>query len=77
MSKFKVGDIVKKRQYSGFITREGIYKISDDHFSPWCLEDCGDEDCVEWNTLWEVDENGKETGAIACHVSECCMEEIK
>jgi hypothetical protein len=72
--RFEVGDTVIKAENAGFIGGKGLYQIIDDGFDYWspCLY-CGDEECREWNTLWEVNELGQPTGAVACHVPECMM----
>ena len=70
----KAGDIVRRREMSGFIVDAGgLWQICDDGSESWCPTDCGDPDCEEWATLWEVNANGTPTGRVACHVCDCEM----
>lgn len=70
----KAGDIVRKAPNAGFLGETGgLWQIQPED-DPWsCVLECGDPECSEWATLWEVDAAGKPTGKVACHVSECEM----
>jgi hypothetical protein len=71
------GDIVKKIAGAGFVGVASLVKIvpeDDDDWSP-CLLDCGDVECREWNTVHECDAAGTLLGGVACHVSECQMDD--
>lgn len=73
----KVGDIVRKKPNAGFLGEPGgLWRIADDGCEPWCVLECGDDECVEWFTLHEVDADGRPTGRVACHVSECEMLDV-
>ncbi len=39
---------------------------------PPCFLECGDDECVEWTTLW-TEEDGDKGRHMLCHVSECRM----
>lgn len=81
----KAGDIVTKRANAGFIGATGLsWQIqgnpeatpeSEVNGMAWCPMKCGDDDCFEWFTLWEIDSSGMPTGRVACHVCECEMGE--
>jgi hypothetical protein len=75
----KAGEIVYKQPMAGFVG-EGSYAIihPEDEQSYgvyYCMLDCGDPDCREWLTLFECDREGTLLGGVACHVSECEMED--
>ena len=67
------GDIVRLTGRAGFGGAPGLWRIMPDGFIPWCPGGGGDPECREWVTLWEVDADGIETGAVAYHVNECEM----
>jgi|GEM_PF-5445493 hypothetical protein len=69
------GDLVRLTGRAGFGGGPGLWRIAPDGFIDWCPLDCTDPECVEWFTLWEVDADGRETGRVAYHVSECEMED--
>ncbi len=74
----KPGDIVGKKPYAGFIGIACVVRIEpemDGYESPcWGLNGCTDPKCVEWSNC-EVIVNGEVVG-MACHVSECEMEDL-
>lgn len=69
------GDIVWKRPGAGFIGVGSLVKIVPEDDDEWsgCMLGCGDDECREWCTCWECDEDGNPLGGVACHVSECEM----
>ena len=77
----KPGNIVRKRPGAGFLGMAGLrWQIQGDpeaapeseiNGMAWCPMQCGDDDCFEWHDLWEIDADGKPTGAVACHVCDC------
>lgn len=71
------GDIVLKRENAGFIGEASLCKIAPETAAYWsaCMLHCGDPDCREWSTLWQCDAAGNPLGGVACHVSECEMED--
>lgn len=73
----KPGDIVWKREHAGFVGKASLVQIQpeEDTWESWCMLNCGDPDCREWATLWECDADGNPLGGVACHVSECQMED--
>lgn len=75
----KSGDIVWKKRNAGFVGTPFLVQIQPETDSEWsgCMMDCGDPDCREWCTCWECDATGKPLGGVACHVSECQMEDPK
>lgn len=71
-----VGEWVRLPPNAGFVGDSDRLRaeIQDDGFSPWCLLDCGDDDCREWATLLtEPDPLADEKRHMLCHVSECQM----
>ena len=71
----KVGDWVWLKGNCGFVGDSDKLKaeIRDDGCMG-CFSKCGDEDCVEWSTLWtEPDNNDDGKRHMLCHVSECEM----
>jgi len=70
----KPGEWVWLKPNSGFVGESSRLKaeIRPEDDPPPCLCDCGDDECIEWSTLWtEEDEGGKRY--MLCHVSECQM----
>jgi len=49
------------------------WQIQPDGSEPWCYRECGDDDCEEWATLWEIGDDSKPTGRVAYHVCDCEM----
>jgi hypothetical protein len=70
------GDIVWKIENAGFCGTSGRGIIPIGSTAEVCGM-CDDQDCNEWPDLWQVDSDGKPTGANWCHVSECQMEDDK
>jgi len=71
----QAGDIVQKLAGAGFVGAASLVKLMpDDDAMGCCL--CDDPDCREWATCWECDRDGKPLGGVACHVSECQMEDL-
>jgi len=75
--KHKIGDVVRKKINAGFIGEALTCVIPDlpeNHEEPELCCLCDDPDCVCWPTLYVVNAYGAEIG-MACHVSDCEMEE--
>jgi hypothetical protein len=72
----KGGEIVRKKENAGFVGVASLCKIVPEPPEYWagCMF-CDDPDCREWNTLHECDAAGNLLGGMACHVSECQMED--
>ncbi len=75
----KIGQIVWKKSNAGFVGTSGRYLIPDieENQPNQLFPDLywyENEDCLEWNTLFELDENNNETGNMAYHVSDCQLE---
>ena len=68
------GDIVQKIAGAGFVGVASLVKIQSDGDAMVCCL-CDDPDCSEWNTVHECDAAGTLLGGVACHVSECQMED--
>lgn len=69
----RAGEIYFKRAGAGFVLESGRVRVHD-RGGP-CMMGCGDDDCVEWDTCEEVDAEGRATGGLAYHVSECQLDE--
>lgn len=73
------GDIVWKKENAGFVGESSLVQIRPEKETKYgvayCMLECGDEDCREWHECWECDKDGKHLGGVACHVSECQMED--
>jgi hypothetical protein len=68
-------EIVWKKENAGFVGQASLVQIQDDYEPDYCMLDCGDPECREWATCWACDKDGNPTGGMACHVSECQMED--
>jgi hypothetical protein len=72
-------EIVWKKENAGFVGQAGLVQIIQEDEERWgvsyCMLGCGDPECREWDTCWNVDESGQPIGGMACHVSECQMED--
>lgn len=75
-----VGEWVRVAPNSGFVGDADRLRaeIQADGYAPWCLQECGDDECREWATLLsEPDpQAGGERHAL-CHVSECQMSDAE
>jgi hypothetical protein len=77
----KIGDKVIKKENAGFIGAKLVCMIPDYPENQNCdercfhINGCTDENCIEWPTLVVLNKDGNEDG-IACHVSECEMEDL-
>jgi hypothetical protein len=76
----KAKEIVWKKENAGFVGRACLVQIipedEEKYGVSYCMLDCGDPECREWATCWACDKDGNPTGGMACHVSECQMEDV-
>jgi len=75
----QAGDIVFKKANAGFVGAASLVKIApeDEGEESYCMLDCGDPECREWATCYECDASGNLLGGVACHVSECQMQDAR
>ena len=77
-----VGDMVRKSAGAGFVMEPCWGVIQDDGWD-YCMLDCGDPQCREWDTMFIFGRSlevatgrvagGEKAVGMACHVSECEM----
>ena len=75
-----VGEWVRLGQGVGFVGDSDRLRaeIQSDGQSPWCLLNCGDDECWGWaRLLTEPDPEAGGERHMLCHVSECQMSDCE